>query len=130
MIRLTTICLLVVLCWSSVSVAIPVNPDAPDEIAALYLPDHNMSVRILRTNGEVWELDNDTWTWEHSQFFSVPVPVSEIADWFPASFQTHSGDVWFRRYGTGETWEIVPPTPWGGSPVKETSLGSVKTMFE
>jgi hypothetical protein len=122
------------------SLAVPVDPNAEDGVAAIWPDNFDGFVRgfvwVLRTNGEVWRYDCEG-VWRQSGVdpnlsgdLTVPVPVTEIADWTPSFFTTHSGTRWFM--GNDEPldyWTPLPAPPW--SPVQSSpqSLGSVKEMF-
>jgi hypothetical protein len=123
------------------SLAVPVDPNAEDGVAAIYPENHDgftsNYVWVLRTNGEVWRYDNNG-VWRQSGIdpnlsggdLTVPVPVIEIADWTPGYFVTHSGTHWYNgAYTPLDYWTQLPPPPW--SPVQSSpqSLGSVKGMF-
>jgi hypothetical protein len=108
--------------------SVPVDPNAPDEIAAILAigiaPPH-----VLRTNGEVYQYDYDGPSWYRVPHLDVPVPVSEIADWQLGTVITHSGDWWYKDMGAGGTWELVPRPEWSPIQSSPQSLGSVKDQF-
>ena len=110
------------------SLAVPVDPNAEDEVAA-YLQTGVSLPMILRTNGEVYRYDYDLEVWVRHETYDVPVPVSEIADWALNCFTTHDGEWWFEDPGAGGTWEVVPRPEWSPIPSHPQSLGSVKGMF-
>ena len=70
------IVLLVCLLLATSALAVPVDPNAADGVAAVWHSDSLNHVFILTTSGECWELTGitpDEWT--HRAYMDVPVPV-------------------------------------------------------
>ena len=121
------------LCASAIGV--PVDPVAPSGIAAIcssyggdltYLPP-----MLLCTNGDIWLLHSNG-TWVHGAPGSLPVAVSEVADWGPRHVRLHNGSYYVFTYP--QVWQLVggasvavpcPPT----TADEAKSLGSVKTQY-
>jgi len=104
---------------------VPVDPDAPDGVAA-YLYFTPYSVVILSTAGEIWSCGPDH-PWRRSNsMYDPPIPVAEIQDWSQDAFRATDGTFWV--YTSGD-WVQLPALPWGPTSAKQQSLGSLKQMF-
>lgn len=109
---LRTACLGVVLlvCFAVPAASVPVDPDAPDGIAAVFSEIVSGQPYILRTDGLVYVLEEPFWEWAHMERHDVPIPVSEILDWRLGFLVAQNGDWWWQhQYGE---WDITPPAPW------------------
>ena len=113
--------------------AVPVDPSAPDQVAAWFCSGEiSPSVNLLRTNGEVW-------TWRPAQgwyragesdgsfLYDPPVPVVDIVDWTPWVVQTRHGSVWILN--DLATWQEIPSPPFSPITTSKQSLGRVKQLF-
>ena len=121
---------LVCLVVTGSALAVPVDPNAPDGIAASLMGGSFWYV--LTTSGELWYKScsvEDPWRLDQK---SLPpgVSVSEIAEWKYTWIVTHDGTVWAYSYVNQQGWAIMTPFP-GGQPVSETpeSIGDIKSMF-
>ena len=69
----------------AIALAVPVNPTATDQVAAVSYDGYG--IRLLRTNGEVWSYAVSDYGWLHEDGtqgtvnMTLPIPVSEVADW-------------------------------------------------
>jgi len=115
---------------------VPVDPDAPDGIAAM--DQWNVGIAFfLCTSGEVWKMTYENYTPVPPMVIeelAPPVPVSEIREWFIYGFITHSGTYWVSLYESSvgtRTWRDHGQVPSCGPPVAadQQSLGSLKQMF-
>lgn len=123
----------------AIALAVPVNPTAPDQVAAI-TGDTGYSVAVLRTNGEVWvnsgSLTDNAWRrcdgTASSYNMTLPVPVSEVVDWTYFYFLTNAGVLWHFDPNGPIGWHVVafPPPPWGGVPIQQQSLGGMKRIFK
>ncbi len=117
-----------VLILSGSVMAVPVDPNAPDGIAAYYAED--MQFTVLTTDG-IMLAPGAANTWEPLAF-GLPdgVSVFDIADWFGRYWLiTHDGTVWRATGQSTEYWENIGMLP--TSPVSESvaSMGDVKSLF-
>ena len=71
--------------------AVPVDPDAPGGLAAIWMPDGNCY--ILTVEGKTWTCPASGGEWTLFAD-SLPVPIEEIADWTNYFILTHSGDLY------------------------------------
>jgi hypothetical protein len=101
----------VVLLLAAPGGAVPVDPQADDQIAALILPRY-----ALRTNGEVWVFDSDGSAWRRCPDLDLPLPVDQVSDWQPSFLITKHGDHWTLNPHGGKVWQRVASLPW--TPVK------------
>lgn len=116
--------------------AVPVNPNGPGGIAAVYRPESNPTLQIivLSTAGEVWRLDtNPTARWirgtdnvTNPEELDPPVPVAQIAEWWYWGCTTVSGDVWAFY---AQAWQQVPAPPFAPVSTATESIGSVKRAY-
>jgi hypothetical protein len=65
-------------------------------------------VFMLKSTGEVWRLQPWTLEWDYFEYFTPPVPVSEVEWWDVWTVITKSGDVW-RNAAT--EWFLVGQIP-------------------
>jgi hypothetical protein len=115
--------------------AVPVDPDAPDGVAAVYMqtdgPDGNLTILwALCTDGYIWrrQIQGPGSPWD--MVFSAPCPVSEIADWQLYYLVKTDGAKWyFQRGGNPSQWLpfLGPCDPVIRS--ESQSLGRVKQAF-
>ncbi len=117
-------CFILLLIFSTPMLAVPVDPNAPNEIAAFSIDD----VILLRTNGEVYDYDYPTHTWVLNSRLEVPVPVADIADWQTDCFITHGSDWWYMNPDSQE-WEILPQPEWAPVSSESSSMGGIKSMY-
>jgi hypothetical protein len=135
--RSVALALFVVASICSIAAAVPVNPVAANGIAAVssesgpeltYYP-----IMILCTTGDIFQLHSNN-SWVHMSGFptSLPVPVSDVADWGPRHVRLNNGDYYVYTYA--QIWQLVgggvvavPCTPL--TPDEKTSLGKVKTRY-
>ena len=101
----------VVMLLAAPAAAVPVDPQADDQIAALILPRY-----ALRTNGEVWVFDSDSSAWQRCPDLDLPLPVDQVSDWQPSFLITSHGDHWTLNSHGGKVWQRVATLPW--NPVK------------
>ena len=110
--------------------AVPVDPSAPDGIAALFAGDGG-GLWILRTNGEVWRLGETSTVWERTTNFrnDVPLPVEQIVDWMPYFLTRVNGERWWLN-SIDHTWGLMPAPPFAPVSAQQKSFGSVKQLFK
>ena len=109
------------------AIAVPVNPDASDEIAAIWLV---ATPKLLRTNGTVHNFNHDLHQWEEGNgFYDLPVPIEQVADWYVSAFVATNGDWWYRNPGAGEEWEIMARPDWAPVSATGSQLGAVNDLF-
>ncbi len=107
-------------------VAVPVDPDSPDGIAA------NLGLTVLCTDGTVWLSQTSPFTvWvEHSipGYLPLPVTVAEMRDWLDSVIVTISGDIYLFE---NDQWRLLPEIPCSsGVPAEtDTSFGDLKSMY-
>ncbi len=80
---------------SGSALAVHVDPNAPDGVAARYFADGS-NMYALCTNGYAYRIgscDNCPWVPLYMGA-DLPIPIVEILDWAPDFFTTHSGDIW------------------------------------
>jgi len=112
-----------VLVLAASSLAVPVDPNAEDGVAAIIY--NGGTANALCTNGEVWTFND---YWNRLSHMDPPVPVSDIADWDYSGFIHVNGEYWYWS-GT-EVWNVMPlPPPCGPVEAEPQSLGSVKEMY-
>jgi len=120
-----TITIVAVALLAASAVAVPVDPEAPDGIAAW------KDVTVLCTSGEVFYFDDDALAWLqiHDGRLNVPIPVEQIADWSYTTFVSISGDRW-RWAGPTNGWIVIPPLDCAGVVHQDgENLGDLKSMF-
>jgi len=115
--------LIVLVCLSSPTWAVPVNSEHPSGVAAIDLD----SLLILCSNGMVWSYESGSDQWTRASHFDPPIAVSDIRDWGPHYLLANDGTLWRRLNDSWMSCSAVPCEP----PVtSETeSLGSLKQMF-
>lgn len=120
------------------AVAVPVDANAPDGIAAVYLGGvggipGNEFFFALCTTGEVWVAGASgvgplNWA-QNPSFLRITVPVSTIADWTPYYYVKIDGSRWYHPDGSWAGW-MPFATPCSASvDVKTESLGSIKGLY-
>jgi len=126
--RSTLLALIGLLTLPAFTLAVPVDSDAPDGVAAIiWAGDNNGRICILGTDGTAWcTEDGNPIAFSHSVNHNVPVDLSDIADWEYYYLRTNDGVVW-AQYGGWHTIDLPPIAP----PVQsdQQSLGSLKQMF-
>ena len=124
------------LCGTAVK-GVPVNPDATDGIAAVYvggvngIPGNEMFF-VLCTTGEVWVAGTAgvgplNWA-QNPPYLRVTFPVSTIADWTPYYIMKTDGTRWYHPDTSGDWLPFTVPCQAVGS--KTQSIGSVKSLFK
>jgi len=125
--RFLVFALCIVICGSTS--AAPVDPNAPDGVAAL--SKSSSFLYALCTDGFAFSMNVSRMEWVPLyDGLPLPVPVSEITDWFGGYFITVSGDLYgFDGLGN-RTWKLVPPLTCN-DPVQSQSesMSGVKSMF-
>lgn len=117
---------LVLLCLlaATSALAVPVDPDAADGVAAW------SGTSVLCTSGEVYffVVPEQRWVLDYDGAINPPVPVNEIADWSVNTFTTISGEHWAFYYSGG--WVTMPLPPCAG-PVdtQNQNMGDLKSLF-
>ena len=127
------------------ALAVPVDPNALDGVAAITTASidgqSNTVFLILCTDGKVYDLSGSGpygYAWSPNNGFNdVPIPVSEILDWTPMGFRTHSGLIYVSTRNDPQTkWRIVgqdqliAPIPCQEPvPLTPESIGDIKSMF-
>jgi len=110
--------------------AVPVDPNAPDGVAALFYADTYLMA--LDTNGQTWRHVNSESTWV-LRAANLPIPISEVADWHPFFVLGNDGVMWRAESHslppTPTIWHIVDPVPIEPVSSEGQSLGDVKSMF-
>lgn len=124
------------------AVAAPVDPANPEGIAAeyaVYQSGQEDTHYVLCVDGRIQQIQR--YTDPKFRFVpandpaSVPVPVTEIADWSWRSFTTHDGDLWVYHGYDREWYALSQPGSFGpvdcGDPVaSETStMGDLKSSY-
>ena len=133
MLRIITVTLFVVVLSSAYVSAVPVDPTAPDGIAALYLADGQYY--LLKTNGDMWIfkvvsgvvtcISGNT-----EEGPGLPVPLSQIRDWTWMRVITWDNRLWYWAGSPVASWHsgIIPcldsPVPTGNS-----TFGAIKEKF-
>jgi hypothetical protein len=120
----------------AIALAVPVNPTATDQVAAVSYDGYG--IRLLRTNGEVWSYAVSDYGWLHEDGtqgtvnMTLPIPVSEVADWSYYFLFTQVGVLWQFDPNGPIGWHVVdfPPPAWGGVPIQQQSLGGMKRIFK
>jgi len=103
-----------------------VNPQSPDGIAANEPGNDTWQVWLLSTAGEVWSYDANN-GWEHEVYMTPPVPVADLACWWPCFCLTIDGR-YFRLQD--QTWLAEPPPPiFSPVPGADRSLGDMKGAY-
>jgi hypothetical protein len=109
-------------------IAVPVDLNAPDGIAARQIEVNSMIV--LCTDGRVFSINtyDRVWTFLGDD---LPVPIVEIADWHLNFIRTHDGALWMGNlHPTDSEWQLVPPLPCSTAVREKTpNLGQLKSMF-
>lgn len=124
---------ILMLAWALAASAVPVDPNAPDGIAARFVGGD--VVYVLCTSGEVhWHslAPNPSWRLLDPYPAESPVPLSEIADWGVRSLVTFSGNIWvaYQYSGNPPQWYLLEPVDCQGPVNSESeSMGDVKSMF-
>lgn len=123
------VAVLALLALAAPAIAVPVNPNAPDQIAAVYWS--SFSCYVLRTNGELWSFSFQTgWEQQSGDLASpLPVPLAEIADWELYALVTQAGERWILRGMAPGGWAQLPPPPFAPVPGAARSLGNVKGTY-
>jgi len=124
--------LIALLALPALTLAVPVDPDAPDGVAAA-LRIEPSGTYILCVSGEIWRMNPvaGMGPWE-SVSDTLPIPVSEIQDWtHRAVIKAVDGTTWL--------WVLISEDSWGWEavdspcsppiPNQTQSLGSLKQMF-
>jgi hypothetical protein len=120
----------------------PVDPANPYGIAAIhssYEDGQEDEHYVLCVDGRIQRIQR--YTDPKFRFVSatnpgtVPVPVTDIADWSWRSFMTHDGDLWVY-HGYDQQWYALSGAgnfndPDCGDPVEveSSSMGDVKSMY-
>jgi hypothetical protein len=125
-----------------VAEAAPVDPGNPYGIAAIhsvYQSGQEDQHYVLCVDGGIRQIQRSTDPkFRFVSAFnpsSVPVPVSEIADWTWRSFRTHDGDLWVYHGYDNQWYAMSQPGRFGpaecGDPVgtDRSTLGDVKSQF-
>jgi hypothetical protein len=121
--------------WAAVTQAVPVNPNSPDGIAALYYVEFDALVDawgyyVLTTSGEVWLVRPAPGTITCALYQAeIPVPLSEIRDWSFNCLITYDNQLWYYdRYGNWQTGPIsCLQTP---IPTENKTWGGVKGKYD
>jgi hypothetical protein len=112
--------------------AAPVNPVAPDQVAAI-VDNTGYCVVALRTNGEVWMNCGTEWSLGggYGGMTPLPVPVSEVADYCYWYFWTRAGVLWHFNPNNGVGWHVLPlpPPEWGVVRAQQNSFGNAKQSY-
>ena len=98
--------LIVFLLLATCAGAVPVDPNDPNEVAAVV--EYGGSPWILRTNGEVWVVG--ALGWEYEPRYDIPFPVSDVCDWKRHILRDCNGDIWTWEYVTLDEglWSLTP----------------------
>lgn len=116
---------------ASTSQAVPVDPNAPDGVAAVY--SDGGALYALGADGQSWILvmaNLDGWlptTWP-----SLPpgMAVADISDWTTRYLVTSDGVRWmYNLEPLVMAWVEVPPLPGGVIGNSQGSLGDAKSLF-
>lgn len=113
---------------ASAASAVPVNPSAPDGVAAVWLND--AWAWILCTDGQVYRMHSVDQQWTLMEDH-LPVVVASIADWSPYFILSTSGDLWRGESAlNNEDWTLAPTIPCIGAVQSQgNSLGAFKSLF-
>lgn len=131
--RLALVFLVVTPCLSH---AVPVNPNAPDGVAAIFTTGGpyggDEPILVLCTSGEVFNLHSQNyWQAVYGAGSPIPVAVSQVADWGPRHVTTFSGEHWVFTYN--REWQLVGgavvPAPCGPVANESKTLGGVKSLY-
>jgi len=119
-----TLCLLLL---ATSAWAVPVDPVAPDGVAAFQVLQYQ-DVYILRTNGELWAAQPiSAGQWMYQEDYNLPVPVSEISDWTVSLILTTDGKFWTEAY---PDWHGPVDLPdWAAVPNATESIENLKSMY-
>lgn len=122
--------------------AVPVNPVDPQGVAAvlpIYSYDANggilAQVYVLSTAGQVWQPCYPPCAqWNRGCFMTdcgcdLPVPVSEVADWWGIGFRTMAGVIWVLRPRPECRWVEAIPPPFAPVATQQKSLGTAKQGY-
>ncbi len=121
--------------------AVPVNPVAPDGIAAAFVEMHdaywlatnNFKLWVLCTSGDVYFLTGviSSAQWTLWSSLHPPVPLTDILDWTPICLQTKTGGRWVYLEVAGEDfWRPLPGIPCEPPvPTIPKSLGALKRGY-
>lgn len=134
--------LLAILFSASISLAVPVTPNSPDGIAALFL--YSGTYVLLCNDGDMWSLTNlgsPSAQWVPNTYTTpLPVPVSQISEFTLGMLTTISGERWIFvpvDNMSREEWrrvdaagDAIPPLPCAGGVMESNeSLGKLKALF-
>jgi hypothetical protein len=107
-------------------IAVSVDPDSPDGIAAI------LGLEVLCTDGIVFTSPTAPFTvWEeHSLpgYLPLPVSVADMRDWDGYIILTTDGEIYLFEHGE---WRLLPEVPCSGdvSTETETSFGDLKSLY-
>lgn len=113
---------------ASTVAAVPVNPSAPDGIAAVWLNDS--WCWVLCTDGNVYRMFSTNQTWALIEDH-LPAPVAVMVDWSPYFIRTSAGELWQGEPQLGsDNWQLAPAIPCAAPvPTQGNSMGGVKGLF-
>ena len=119
----TTILTLCLVLLAGSAWAVPVDPNAPDGVAAIY------DTWILFTDGKVlgWDVGSGIWKVRDP----LPVSVPEIRDWSMLFIVTNDGRYFSFDFTVSSTeWTEIPSPPYE-PPVSANpeSIDNLKTMY-
>jgi hypothetical protein len=134
--------IIVALCATDISMAVSVDPNAPNGIAAQEFSVGAISVNrlVLCTDGTVHEVSvyftDSSSSWVAKA--AIPVAIAQVQDWSRNAIVTHDGRVflWFPRVDGEYEWtewdadSRFPAAPCG-APVGSngSTMGSLKSLF-
>jgi hypothetical protein len=126
------ICLVVAHLIAAPALAVPVDPDATNGVAAEIFLGADSHYWALTTSGDTWRLyGNHSDGWENMLVGLPPgVGVADIADWNILWVITHDGTIWRNdSIHDPNGWSIAPPFPGGTVPSESSSLTDLKARF-
>ncbi len=114
--------LLIIACSA---LAVPVNPDSPNGVAATLIG--GQTIWVLCANGAeyVWSWNDTEWTFIGD---NLPVPVDQIAEWSRYIIITVDGQMYGGDSASG--WTQLPTVPCLDTVAQDTQdLGNLKARF-
>jgi hypothetical protein len=111
------------------ALGVPVDPEAPDGIAAYFFEGEKLW--ILCSDGTTYyTYSHDDFNWQHHGE-NLPVPLNQIADWGVFFLVTKGGEYWRSPLGSGTTWSLIETFPCSPGQVgtKSKSLNDLKARF-
>lgn len=145
--RILLVALGLTMAFAHSALAVPVDPSAPNGIAAQIVRVTGASPEgcfrwVLCGDGTIYEFTGSMYSSVPGQWrvFDRPLPVavSEIADWSLEVLHTRSGGIWIWLSMDGQPatwmeWGVAPmllPAPCeSGVGASGTSLGKIKSLF-